>query len=462
MTYIAGTNAYGGIGSLGTSGDNTGPPLFEGAPYRSTMEAATSGGANGTNKLWLPIWSGEVMYAYDQYRVFEPLVESRTIASGRAMEFPIMGTVNMKPAWFAGEELLGNTGDHVSKTFSVTLDNRPIASYFELDNVDLMITQWQYRQELARQAGQTLANARDLQIGAYLVRAGLESVLTDDPRSGTGWNKSLKDSTLYGSPFSVNLEYLDSAAASDSERADGALALLAAIEDFMVHLQEINAPTDGVYCAVTPQTFHDIRALGVARDTSDLGGGAGRPFFGGVADAGGLGTGLRDGMFGIQDSLEYMSCRILKTNHLPNFDATNTGDPDAYNANVIGESRYNLDFTGQQGTVNQVMKLDDATNGTTGVKAVMWQSKSVASLSLQGMKVDTVEDIRRNTNFTVASMMAGTGVLRPECAAVVLGGFDNDGSGSADDEITRAKTLIAFGMTSEYANTASGSGYYSA
>lgn len=456
MTYIAGTNSFGGEGNLGVTPDNS---TFTGDPFRTTMDAATSGGANGTNKLWLPIWSGEVMYAYDQYRVFEPLVEARTIASGRAMEFPIMGTVNLKPAWFAGEELLGNTSDHASKTFSVTLDNRPIATYFELDNIDLMITQWQYRQELARQAGQTLANARDLQIGAYIVRAACESLITDDPRLRiTGgehdWARSLKDSTSFGSAFSNKLEFLDSSDASDSERADGALALLAAIEDFMVHLQEINASTDGVYCAVTPQTFHDIRALGVARDTGDLGGGAGRPFFGGVAEAGGLGGGLRDGMFGLQDSLEYMSCRIIKTNHMPNFDAI-SADADAYQKNVIGENRYNLDFTLDQ-TLSGFDKAN--TDGTQGIKGLLWQAKSVASLSLQGMKVDSVEDVRRNTNFTVASMMAGTGVLRPECAAIVYGGDMSTGTAAA----TKANLRTALGMTAEYANTAGGAGYYSA
>ena len=116
--YNAGNNAFQGTGTLGPtpSGD-----ALTGDPYRTTMSGPTPGGAAGTSKLWLPIWSGEVMYAYDQYRMFEPLVESRTIASGRAMEFPIMGTVNMKPAWFAGEELLGNTSDHVSKTFRLLL-----------------------------------------------------------------------------------------------------------------------------------------------------------------------------------------------------------------------------------------------------------------------------------------------------------------------------------------------------
>ena len=30
----------------------------------------TTGGSAGDNKLWLPIWSGEVMRAFDQYRMF--------------------------------------------------------------------------------------------------------------------------------------------------------------------------------------------------------------------------------------------------------------------------------------------------------------------------------------------------------------------------------------------------------
>ena len=391
-------------------------PVFGRSTDAST--AATTGGADGTNKLWLPIWSGEVMTAFDQYRVFAPLTESRTIASGRVAEFPIMGTVALKPAWGAGEELVGNTNEHTSKTIAVQLDARPIATHFELDNVDLMISQWEYRSELARQAGQTLANARDLQVGAYIVRAGAEEVLSDDPRlyvasgaGATGWRNSLADSPLYADAAFANLGTGD---------ADAALLLLSKIEDFMVHLQKIDADTTGVTCAVDPSTFHDIRALGVAREASDLVGGSGRPFFGGVADAGGLGSGLRDGMMALSDSLEYMGARIVKTNHMPTFDASS-------GANVIGEARYNLDFA------------------AAGVKAMIWQSKAVAQLNSTGLKVDTVDDIRRNTVFTVASMMGGTGVLRPECAAVV--------TSAPGGSTTKAQLRTDLGMTPEYVNT---------
>ena len=387
--------------------------------YAGTSGTGAAGGQ--TDKLWMPIWSGETLTAFDHYRIFSGMTESRSIASGRVAEFPIMGTVALKPAWAAGEELIGNTNDNASKTVAIQLDNRPIATHFELDNIDLMISQWQFRSELARQAGQTLANARDLQVGSFLVRAAAESIMSDDPRlAGSDWRGTLSDSPVFSGAAYANL---GDASASDADRSDAALALLRALEEFQVHLQEIEADTtSGVFCAVTPRAFHDIRALGVAREASDLAGGSQRPFFGGVADAGGLGAGLREGMMNLADRLEYMGVTIVKTNHLPNFNASASGYE-------IGEARYNLDFA------------------TAAVKAVIWQPKAVASLSLTGLKVDTVDDIRRNSVFTVASMMAGTGVLRPECASVVRGTGTASGGSTA-----RADLRTDLGMNPEFVN----------
>ena len=383
--------------------------------------AATAGGSAGLNKQWLPIWSGEVMYAYDQFRMFDSLVESRTIESGRVMEFPIMGSVDLKSAWGAGEELIGNTNDHKSKTVAIQLDARPIATHFELDNVDLMITQWEYRQELARQAGQTMANARDLQISAFLTRAAGEVIGSDDPRAGTGWNRRLVDAPIYSATQFSNLADLDDAS---QDRTDAALEVLACIEDFMVHLQQIDASTDGVTLVTTPRTFHDIRALGVARASGDLVGGT-MPMFGGVAEAGGLGAGLAQGMNGLGDTLDYMGCRIVKSNHLINFDASTAGLE-------IGEARYNIDGG------------PEAANVGGDVKGLLFQKGGVASLSKTGLKVDTVDDIRRNTTFTVASMLSGTGVLRPELCSVISGGTHAD----------RGQFATAIGMTPEYVTTA--------
>ena len=442
-------------------------PFGTDSMYGRTGDAsvtATTGGAAGTDKLWLPIWSGEVIRAYDHYRIFEPMVESRVISSGRAMEFPITGTAALKTAWGAGEELIGNVDHHVSKTIAVTLDARPIASHFEIDNIDLMISQWEFRSELARQVGQTLANARDLQVGAYLVRAAAEDLVANDPRLAASaatskWRNNLQEAPQFhasaattGRVFGMgtDLQHLGVSASSDENRAKAALILLESIEMFMVHLQEIGGDTNGVFCAVNPQAFQDIRALGVARTTADLAGGAGRPLFGGVAEAGGLGTGLANGLMNITDTLEYMGCTIVKTNHMPDFDARATIDGGA-GTEMIGEARYNLNFSS---TVDSANNQDGI-----GVGAIIWQSGAVASIQKSGLKVDTVDDVRRNTVFTVASMLSGTGVLKPECASVVMKvDLDSHGSGTAAETKARMRELL--GMTAEYTNTAASAGYY--
>jgi hypothetical protein len=379
--------------------------------YRQEVSSGISmnNPASGDGRLVLPIWAGEVIHAYDQYNVFEGLVDSKTISSGTTMEFPVTGYVDLTPAWNAGVELHGGA-DAKAETFRIALDKRPMAAHFELDNIDMMLTQWEYRAELAKQAGRTLADARDRQIGVYIARAAAEEGLANDPRATDMFGYSAVGG-LGGKVFSNSkFDDLGNSSSTAAARTDAALKLLEKLEEFQIRLQEVDAPTEGVYCAVEPRTFQDIRALGVARDSSDLAGGAGRPFFGGVADAGGLGAGLGQGMFALADRLEYQGVTIIKTNHMPNKNYVST-------AGQIGGSRYNLACH------------------VAPVKALIWQQGCVASLRLQGLKVDQVDDVRRNTVFTVASMMGGTGVLKPEHACVCIGtpGKANGGDNGAND-----------------------------
>jgi hypothetical protein len=366
-------------------------------PYRAGEGDQTSSvsAPTGAGKLWLPIWSGEVIHAYDEYNKFENMVSSKTIASGASMQFPITGTVDIQAAWKAGEELSGGQNSK-STTFNVSLDKRPIAAFFETDNIDLMITQWEYRAELARQAGLALANARDKQIWSFLVRCGATNQLgsTADPRPQMG-----TDDVIYGGTTASNAEHLGTGTVI-ADRQAAALELLESIEKFLVHLQENNIDAGQVYCAVTPQAFMDIRSLGVARQTSELAGGGNQLMFNGSAEGGfgyGLGGSFTQGMAKLQDTLVYMGVTICKSNHIV------TADESGEDSCSFGEDRYGLDF--------------DA----GAVRSCIWTPECVASLKLQGVKVDTVDDIRRNTQFTVASTMNGTGILRPECCALFTG-----------------------------------------
>ena len=371
---------------------------------RTSLTAEPTGGAAGANKLWLPLWSGEVIHAYDQYNMFENMVTTKSLTGGYSYEFPVTGTIALNPSWDAGEELMG--GDATSTTFKVNLDKRPMAAHFECDNVDLLVTQWDYRSELARQAGLQLANTRDKQLAVSLLAACAVDSLASDPR-GSDFT-----SNAFQAPGMISTSVL---ATGNSVSETECLAILKEIENYLVACQENDLPVGNVYCVVTPKVFQLIRSLGIPKSDTGIaaykaGTYASTPLFT-ASDDYNAGMGIGSGMNMMGDALDYMGVKIVKSNHIPktNLNATSTTQ--------IGSSKYNLNFNSTA--------FDNA-NGTGfsafSVYGFLFQTEAVAGLSLQGMKVDTVQDVRRNTQFTVASMMKGTGIIRPElCKALISG-----------------------------------------
>ena len=364
-----------------------------------------------------PLWSGEVINAYDEYNVFENLITNKTISGGYSYEFPVTGTVALNASWDAGEELMG--GDSSSTTFKVNLDKRPMAAHFETDNVDLLVTQWDYRSELARQAGLTLANTRDKQIVSAIIAASVVAPLASDPRGLQVAN--------FPAPAVVDTaagQAIGVAVSTCTETV--ALNILQNIENYLVFMQENNYPVENVYCAVPPKVFQVIRALGIPRSTSTF---SNIPMFT-ASDDYGAGAPISAGMNMLSDTLDYMGVKIIKTNHIPR---SNLGSA------PIGGAKYNLDCS------------------SVNIFGLIFQPEAVAGLSLMGMKVDTVQDVRRNTQFTVASMLKGTGILRPELCQILVG-ITNVAAGDTSAEIdTRAELATIFGTATgfgaEYAVT---------
>jgi hypothetical protein len=446
------------IGSTGYTGSTLSQWPLGGQAASNNSIPSVSGAANPD--YWLPIWSGEVINAYDQYNMFEPMVTTETIESGTTKRFPITGTVGHKGIWQAGEELVGNSGISTPGWFDISLDQRPMAAFFELDDIHLMLTQWDYRSELARQAGLQLSYIRDKQIACMIAQAAFLPNRNPFNTDYTGMNRPAAAGGTPTLPPNAAFNHLGNRASTQTQRTDAALLLLDYLERYMVRLSEIDATLGEVYCAVTPQAFHDIRALGIARDATGLVGGAGRPFFGGVAEAGGLGAPLTQGMFGITESLEYMGIKIVKSNHLQQLQGyvvksganTNTDRAPAFAATglinnaadqvgilaSLGDQKYNFDWNANKQenwdpTANNGAFTKDAISGASvaiahaqgndfaPIKALIWQRSAVCSLRLQGMKVETVKDVRRGTFFTVSSIMAGAGILRPELCGAIQG-----------------------------------------
>jgi hypothetical protein len=227
-----------------------------------------------------------------------------------------------------------------------------------------------------------------------------------------------------------------------------ALKVLQEIENYLVVCQENDIQVNDVYCVVRPKVFQVIRALGIPRAMAATGtnanSGANQSYgmFCGGGDDWKAGAPLNVGMNLMTDTLEYMGVKIIKSNHLPSLDLSTSG-------NVIGSSKYNLNCSEKAyATTGSTAKGFETNFSFYGI---IFQPQAIAGLSLQGMKVDTVQDVRRNTQFTVASMMKGTGVVRPElCKALI------SGSGST---VSRAKLAEHFDNTGTITTGTAASNY---
>jgi len=362
--------------------------------------------------LWLNTWAGEVLHSYDAYNVFEGLVDQRTIENGTTIEFPVTGTIALEEAWESGEELKG--GGSTTNTFTISLDRRPIAAHFELDNIDLMREQFEFRSELARQAGLTLANERDRQLARLLHSCSIEGSRVhkregetpDADVGGAGETFEGMDERYSGRIYNPN----GSTHFTDLSGEKQGLFVLAAIEKEMVKYKELDIPDTGLTCVIPPNVFNEIRRLGIAHvshsgptgtNTTFNAGGYSDPLFMGIAQA-----------TSMSSTLNYMGCTIMASNHVAQPAANYTS----------GDANYQI----SEAAFSNPADGDDVNHaGGNAYKGLIFSRGAVASVRKQGLKVDTVEDVRRNTVFTVASTYMGGGVLRPELCASL---WDNAGS----------------------------------
>ena len=113
----------------------------------------------GTDKLalFLKVFSGEVLTTFDELNLMKGLHMTRTIASGKSAQFPVMGTASAE-YHVPGAEIAGAEIKHNEQV--VHIDGLLISHAF-VANIDEAINHYDVRSEYAHQLGQALANKFD-------------------------------------------------------------------------------------------------------------------------------------------------------------------------------------------------------------------------------------------------------------------------------------------------------------
>lgn len=258
----------------------------------SNVNPSRLGLSNGTgadDALFLKTFSGETLAAFEEKNVFMPLMNVRTITSGKSAQFPVMG-VNTATYHTPGTELTGNTIPLAERV--INIDGQLIAHVY-IASIDEAKNHYDVRSQFTTENANALSNHLDRLSARVLINtARAASVITGRP-GGT---------TLLGG-----------ATAATSSATLRTMAFNAAQV-----LDEKDVPEDNRYMVLKPAQYYLL-----AQDTTVLN-----------KDWGGQGS-YSDGKV-----IKVADLTIVKSNHLP---TTNLTDG--------VQSVYNGDFTNSVGVV---------------------------------------------------------------------------------------------------------------
>ena len=334
-----------------------------------------SNAANGTptpSDLWLPVYGGEVLTAFQEYNQFTSLVNHKTLTSGNTMKFPATWKIGSE-YHEAGTELLGL--DVETKEYSISLDDRPLVSHFEVDDIDVAMSHFDTRNELASECGRELARQMDRKLAALLILAARTS--TD-----TGTNSFPVGGNTYSS-INVNADFDETAWGIEQNGAQ----LVEAIGSVCQAMDEKDVPTNDRVCVVNVALYYALRKLGLPYWSGSMQN-LDKQALWGRNDTGAAGPKIQDGQ-GYGMAIDVLGVPVYMSNHIPSTNIT------------TGPAKYRGDFSKTGG--------------------VIFQKQAIAALSLMGIQTEKFRDVRRQSDFMVSKMLMGGGSLRPYCAFEIAG-----------------------------------------
>lgn len=301
--------------------------------------------AGSDSALFLKLFAGEVLTAFDEACVTQDKHKVRNISSGKSATFP--ATWKVTAGYHTpGTEITGQTSNINERVISI--DDLLISSVF-LANIDEAKNHFEVRSEYTRQTGLALANQWDknvLQVGC--LAAAASATVT----GGNGGTSLTSSTTLYRT--------------SATDLAAGIYAAVQAMDEKDVPMD------DRKFTFVRPAQYY-LLAQSTALVNRDWAG----------ADNGGTAVGK---------ILQFAGVPIVKTNHLPITDLSG------------GSS------TGQNNTY-----LADFSK----VAALVMSECAVGTVKLLDLAVESEYEVWRQGTLIVSKYAIGTGILRPECAAVL-------------------------------------------
>lgn len=320
-------------------------------------------GTGADDALWLEIFGGEVLTAFETKVQTKERIRTRTIESGKSAQFP--ATFKAYTQYHTpGTEITGQ--EIQSNEVTITLDDLLIAPV-EIAEIDELKSHFDVRAPYSAELGNAMALAYDRIVTQCLLAASRGSALfTDDDAGG-----SVQETDV----------------ASGADFTTSGSDLIEGVDLAKQKLDEKDVPVEnGVSALFLPAQWYLM-----ARTDHNL-----NSQYGGQSTVG-------------HQSLTTLSdVSIIKSN-APLFGKDVTAYDSSTNADgLVGapSGKYRL-------PAGFATKYQGDNTKTVGV---VWTEAAAALLQLMGLKMESKWDMRRQVTFILAKMAIGAGPLRSKCA----------------------------------------------
>ncbi|CAK3292591.1 Capsid protein [Vibrio crassostreae] len=319
--------------------------------------------AGDTRELFLKLYAGEVLRAFNKINIMRPLHKVKSLQGGKSHRFPLLGGAKAKyhtPGKMIEADAIGHTEREVK------IDDLLISSQF-IANIDEAMNHYDVRSEYAKQSGQALSDLFDRNVLRVACQA---SFITTKAEATTAKLNPLDDEVF---TKNIDLSY-------SGDELDGK-ALVDAIFAAKTEFEEKSVSGEPVIILRPAQYYALFEAEGVDRMqwlNSDVGG---------------------TGSFAEAKIPMIAGMRVYKSVQLPSTDES---------AGLGGDDpESNFDAAKYRGDYSKVVGL------------VMTQ-EAVATAQLMNLNHESEYQMSRQGTLMLSKMAVGHDILRPACAITIL------------------------------------------
>ena len=375
-----------------------------------------------SRELFLKLYAGEVMTAFQTRNVMMPLHRVRTISKGKEAQFIMTGKYRDAAYHTPGNRIAPDANaSHTERL--VTIDDLLINAQF-IPRIDEAIQHFDVRNVYTQEAGYGLSKVADQNILRVLTKAALTTNVERASKLINNY-KSFDEED-----FSANIT-IGPASGNTAAKSREPKFIAKAIMDARRELEKIGAPLDGLVCLLPTDVYYDIFDHTQATDQVDL------AIFN--KDVGGTGA------IGSMQAPTIAGIPIVTTPHFGSYNSAGTWSNSIFNTTsgaslgvtplsdgAVGSGRdtaYNLasSYTATTAGGSNV-GADGGLDGTSTVnfgteaskiRGFVFSKDACATVKLMDLAVESEYQIDRQGTLIVSKYAMGHDVLRPAMAVAL-------------------------------------------